>query len=377
MSLKDIVKETKAYLCLECGVCFGSCPISRINPAYSPRLAVKKALFNYGDEIMDDRDLWSCLACGTCTARCPSDVDYQRFIREARKEAARIPRKGLYAHNEVLQTIMRLHLLDLPQDRTRWIGDDLRVAETGEYLYFTGCLPYFDLVFRDWSFTPTGIGRSTIKVLNALGIEPIVSNREKCCGHDLLWNGDEESFKRLAEANIRMIEESGARKVVLSCPEGYFSLKNEYPEYFGELPFEVIHFTELLAGEIEAGKVKFKENGQERKVAFQDPCNLGRLSGIYEDPRQVLAAIPGVELRELKHNRADAICCGTSNWINCSTCSKQLQIGRMEEALEAGATTLVTACPKCQIHFRCALDKSELEIEIADLETLAAEAIEA
>jgi Fe-S oxidoreductase len=376
---KEIVKDTRAYLCLECGVCFASCPLSRVYPDFSPRLIVKKALFSYDDEIISDRGLWSCFNCGTCTSRCPSNVDYQRFIRETRKEARRLGYRGVYAHNEILQTITRLQQFDLPQNRTFWITKDLKVADKSEYLYFVGCLPYFDSVFRDFSFTPTDIGKNAVKILNVLGITPMVSSREKCCGHDLLINGDEEGFRRLAQQNIDMIRKSGAGKVVFSCPEGYYSFRNEYTEFFGNLPFEVVHLTELLASALDDGTVTFreKEDGEDTtKVTYQDPCNLGRMSGLYEEPRRIIERIPGVELVEMQKNRADAVCCGTSGWVECSTCSKIIQMDRFKSALEVGAERLITACPKCQIHFRCALEKSDVKLEIQDLESLVASALE-
>ena len=378
MKFKDIVKDTKAYLCLECGVCFGSCPLSRIDPDYSPRLTVKRALFGCDDEIISDRGLWSCFNCGTCTARCPSDVDYQRFIRETRTEARRLGYKGVYAHNEILQTITRLQQYDLPQNRLFWVTKDLKISKTSEYLYFTGCLPYFNSVFRDGTFVPTDICRNTVKILNAIDIYPMVSEKEKCCGHDLLINGDEETFQVLAGQNIEMIKRSGAGKVIFSCPEGYYSFKKEYPEFFGEMPFEVFHLSEIISSAIEEGKLKFREVDPETekvRVSYQDPCNLGRLMGKYEEPRNLIRSIPGVELVEMQKNMADAVCCGTSGWVECSSCSKRIQVERFQSALDVGAERLITACPKCQIHYQCAAEKSDVTIELQNLESLLADAI--
>jgi len=116
-------------------------------------------------------------------------------------------------------------------------------------------------------------------------------------------------------------------------------------------------------------------------VTYQDPCRLGRLSGIYEEPRQVMNAVPGLELAEMGKNRKSAICCGTSGWMNCGTCSKQIQVNRLTEAKKTGADMLVTACPKCQIHFACALKDedvpAEARIPMKDLAVLVAEQLEA
>ncbi|MFH2011458.1 MAG: (Fe-S)-binding protein [Pseudomonadota bacterium] len=382
MNSESIVKETRAYNCLECGVCTSSCPVARVNPSFSPRLLVEKALFGFGDEIVRDRDLWSCLVCGRCTSRCPSNVDYLNFIKEMRIEALKLGHKGLFSHDGVMNTIMELQLTNLQQKRTSWITDDLEVADEGEYFYFVGCLPYFDLVFGEGGYCdvglkPTDRARNTVRILNKMGIKPVVSNDEKCCGHDLLWNGDLEGFKKLAEFNIETIKKSGAKKVICLCPEGYVTLKNDYPLYLGEQDIEVVHLYQLLADDLKEGRLNFVENSSDKpvKVTYHDPCSLGRMAEIYEEPRKVVSAIPGVELVEMERNRADALCCGTSGWVNCSSCSKKIQIERLKEAEATGADILLTACPKCGIHLNCAKHNSDIKIEIEDITDLIVRAI--
>ena len=377
MNSEAIVKETRAYHCLECGVCTSSCPVARVNPSFSPRLLVEKALFGFGDEIVRDRDLWSCLVCGRCTSRCPSNVDYLSFIKEMRIEASKLGEKGLFSHDGILNTIMELQSLNLRQKRTFWITDDLEVADEGEYFYFVGCLPYFDLVFGEGGYCdvglkPTDRARNTVRILNKMGIKPVVSNDERCCGHDLLWNGDLEGFRRLAELNLKTIKKSGAKKVICLCPEGYVTLKRDYPLYLGEQDLEVVQLYQLLADELEGGRLNFVENGSDNpvKVTFHDPCSLGRMAEIYEEPREILSGIPGIELVEMERNRADALCCGTSGWVNCSSCSKQIQIERLKEAEATGADILLVACPKCGIHLSCAKYNSDIKIEIKDITDL-------
>ncbi|PQP33796.1 (Fe-S)-binding protein, partial [Desulfobacteraceae bacterium SEEP-SAG9] len=113
--------------------------------------------------------------------------------------------------------------------------------ESGEYFYFVGCLPYFDVTFNYLDLAPLDTAKSILKLLNRMGIEPVISNDERCCGHDALWSGNETIFRELAERNIEVIKSSGAKTVLFSCPEGYVTFKNYYPKYFGELPFEVLH----------------------------------------------------------------------------------------------------------------------------------------
>jgi Fe-S oxidoreductase len=173
-----------------------------------------------------------------------------------------------------------------------------------------------------------------------------------------------------------MIRLSGAKQVIFSCPEGYYTVKNFYPKYFGELGFTPIHILDFLLEKFSEGVIHF-EASDEKVVTFHDPCRLGRLSGIYDTPRKILEMIPGIELREMPRSRENAVCCGTSGWMNCSHCSKEIQLERLKEAGDTGAGTLMTACPKCQIHFRCAKAAFDVNIEITDLYDLIADRLKA
>jgi len=375
---QDVVNRAKAYYCLDCGKCTSVCPISLLNEDYSPRLTVQKALLGSPEALLKDELLWSCLTCGRCDEICESDVHYSEFIKDLRIEAHRIGQEGVYAHDGIMQSIMRMMTSPtLRQNRLRWISNDLKISDNGEVLYFVGCLPYFDAFFTDLGLNTLNIAKSAIRVLNQLGIEPVLMPNERCCGHDLLWTGDVENFKRLAQLNVEEIKRTGAKKIVISCPEGYQTLKQEYPKYIGALDFEIIHLSELIVEKLP--ELKFQKPKTRlpalQKVTYQDPCRLGRLGGIYEQPRQIINAI-GIELIEMLKNRKNATCCGTNGWMNCGLCSKQIQLARLKEAKDTGADSLITFCPKCQIHFKCAMKDgntpNEAKIEIQDLTTLVA-----
>ncbi|MFC1853983.1 (Fe-S)-binding protein, partial [candidate division CSSED10-310 bacterium] len=245
----------------------------------------------------------------------------------------------------------------------------------GEYLYFVGCTPYFDDFFVDIGVKSLETSRNSIKILNALGIVPAVLKNERCCGHDLLWTGDVEGFKRLAEHNLAEIEASGAKKVVFSCAEGYRTFKIDIPAHFGRTKFEVLHISELLARPNGLGKIQ----SVPKKVTFQDPCRLGRHCGIYDEPRKAMNLIPDLTLVEMPRSGQTAICCGTSAWLNCDTNSKRIQKSRLLSSKAVGADMLITSCPKCYIHFTCAMNDSnfgeENKIEVKDLTVLIGEAL--
>jgi Fe-S oxidoreductase len=368
-AIADLINTTKTYYCLDCGVCTGSCPVSRVFPEFSPRQIIERSL--YGLEEFSDQTIWNCLTCARCSVRCPADINFPEFIRLMRDQAHLMGFDGVPAHNGMLQTIMSIQTQDVQQHRTYWIQDG-KTRETGDVFYFVGCRPYFDVIFRDIHAGSITGAQNVLKILNACGVEPVVSNNERCCGHDALWNGNEEKFKQLAKLNLDTIRSSGAKQVIFSCPEGYHTVKNCYPKYFGELDFEPIHILDFLADKLSEGVIQLEGIGEE-VVTFHDPCRLGRLAGIYDAPRKILETIPGIEFKEMTRSRENAICCGTSGWMNCSSCSKEIQLQRLKEAGDTGAGTLITACPKCQIHFRCAKAAFDLDIEITDLYDLVAD----
>ncbi len=377
-AIQQIIKNTKAYYCLECGKCTAVCPISRREPDYSPRLTVERVLWGEGEELLTDALLWSCLTCQHCTTRCPSDVHYVEFIRDLRALARGEGEEGLCTHGEAIQTWMRMMASpELKQNRLEWLDEDLKVSTNSDTVYFVGCLPYYDVLFNKIGVQGVEIAQSAVRVLNRLGIEPIVLENERCCGHDLLWEGDVANFRKLAELNIAMLQATGARRIVTTCPECARTLKVDYATHVGDLGIEVVHIAEFVAQKIAEGEFRIT-NHESRITTYHDPCRLGRHLGIYDAPRQVIEAL-GLELVEMEHSGKNALCCGTSCWTNCGAVNKRIQVDRLREAQATGAELLVTACAKCQIHFKCALDDAmvgeEIGIEIRDLVTLVDEVL--
>jgi len=380
-SIHDVLKRTKALYCQECGKCSGSCPITRLDPQYSPRLAVEKALMGLENDVLTDKGLWSCLTCYLCRQRCPLDIEYDELIRTCRAKAANNGISGNCSHEGVLFSLSRLMAnRETKQNRLAWVPQDAQIAKTGDILYFAGCLPYFNVAFDDINVKSIDIAQSMLKILNAVGIKPVLLENERCCGHDLSFSGDKESFERLAKMNMAAINESHASTVITTCPECYRTLKTDYTELLGQPKFEVLHASEFLASLIDQGKIKFASK-LDRKVTYQDPCRLGRHMGVYDSPRKVITSIPGVELVEMARNREGALCCGVSAWMGCGRHSKQMQVERLTEAKGTRADLLVTACPKCQIHLNCALserlpaNKEDFAIETCDLSVLVARAM--
>jgi Fe-S oxidoreductase len=329
------------------------------------------------EAVFDDPLLWSCLTCNQCTEICPSLVSFSDFIQNVREAARDQNRSGDCTHGGMIQTWGRMMTdPELKQDRLDWIGDDLKTSEESDTVYFTGCLPYYDAAFSKLNIEGIEIAKAALKILNHLGIEPIVLADERCCGHDQFWQGDMAGFRKLGEANLEIIKNTGAKRIVTTCPECAWTLKHTYPEHIGDSGMEVLHIAELLAETDLLDNLPITPDTAHKQVTYQDPCRLGRFSSVYQSPRDLIQGL-GYEIKEMEHNREASLCCGTSCWSSCGQVNKKIQVERLKEAKSTGAELLITACVKCQIHFKCAQNdpvlEEEVQINIRDLTTLIAE----
>jgi Fe-S oxidoreductase len=380
-------QETGLEYCIECNKCASSCPVTHVDDTYSPSVNVfSKSIVPPEDGAYLPRS-YDCLTCGMCSQRCPSGVKYEELIRDERSKARAGGDVGNCAHGEALKLISDFQTeSDLKQRRLEWVSDELEISSNGEVLFFVGCSPYFEhTLFNNSSVESelfkTGqetldIARSTIALFNRAGIKPVVLPDERCCGHDSLWTGDEEKFRKLASINIENIKKSGAKQVVVACAEGFRTLKLDYPKFFGDLDFDVLHTTEFFSDLLEEGKL-VPSRPLPIVAVFQDPCRLGRHATVFDAPRKILTSIPDLELVEFDMAGRDAICCGGPNgWVNCGVLTRLIQHQKFREVVSKKASTLVTACPKCLVHFKCAAnsrlpsDLSDSRIEFSDINVL-------
>ena len=379
--MSQIVEDTGAFDCVECGKCTTVCPVAKYDPNFAPRTIVLKAMEGVVDNISSNRDVWTCVTCEQCNSMCPYKVDYSGFIRDMRAKAVEFDNVPVCSQGGLMQSVMRIQAnSSLKQNRLTWVKPELKIAEKGEVFYFTGCVTYFDSIFKDrQTLGLTGIPQAVVKIMNKGGIVPVVSNDEVCCGHDLNWTGDEASLRKLMKKNVELIKASGAKKVVFSCPECLRTFNLDYQDLMGDFDFEMVHVSELMDDLIQEGKLKFKKGT--RKVTFQDSCRLGRHLGIYDQPRNALKAAEGAVV-EMENTKDKALCCGVSAWATCDEISRKLQVARLTEAKKTGADCLVTGCYKCLIHLSCVLEnktqvpKEQINIPIKDLSVVIADALE-
>ncbi len=373
--VKQLIEDTGAFDCVECGKCTTVCPIASYDPDFAPRTIVLRAMEGIVENIANDRDIWTCFACEQCNAMCPYKVDYSGFIRGMREEAVRYGAAPLCSQGGLIHSAQRLMAnTDLKQDRLRWVKEDMSVADKGDVFYFVGCLPHYDAIFKELEdLRLLDICESAVRIMNKAGVTPVVSNEEKCCGHDLNWTGNENDFEKLMEYNIDLIKRSGAKKVVFTCPECYRTMNADYQDLMGDLDFEMVHISDYVKELMDSGAIK-KEDFSKAPYTFtyHDSCRLGRHSSVYDSPRELADAFSGGKYVEMERTRDKAVCCGVSAWSNCNAQTKKMQLDRLREAKKAGADRMLMFCPKCQVHYSCAVrdevpcDKSEVEVGIED-----------
>jgi len=373
MNMQEIIRQTRAHFCLDCGKCTAVCPVNRFDPGFSPRLIVQKALSNSGGAY-DDARIWSCIGCNMCTVRCNFNVSYVEMVRYLRMLSRENGTELVYSHGGITEAVM--HMMgrdDIKQDRSGWLPADIQLNATGDTAFFVGCAPYFDTIFQDLGVKLTDGTIGAMRLLNLAGAPFGLLDNERCCGHDLLLAGDSAGFAALGRNNLEEFKARGIRKIITSCPECYYTLKVDYPRYVDGWDMEVIHITEIP----EIFKLKGAST-QKMKAAFHDSCKLGRHFKMFDGPRNLLTTVAGAELCEMENNRENSLCCGASPWMFCGSVNKQIQDERLRQADATGADYMVTSCPKCQIHLTCA-GKSDggkyAGIKIVDLYHLAAQSL--
>jgi Fe-S oxidoreductase len=261
-----------------------------------------------------------------------------------------------------------------PDERASW-AKDLGVREFGEdveVLYFPCCYPSYEPRLNK-------VARATACILQKAGVSfGILGAKESCCGESVRKAGNEALFKRLARENIKTFIENGVKTILVSSPHCYHTFKNEYPEFM--VNFQVVHISQFLVRLMDEGRLRPTKEYR-KSVTYHDPCYLGRHNGIYDEPREVLKRIPGLELREMAESRANSLCCGMGGgriWFETPK-SERFSNLRLEQALEVGAEVLATACPYCITQLeesRLNLKDSEA-IEIKDITEILQEVIQA
>jgi heterodisulfide reductase subunit D len=205
------------------------------------------------------------------------------------------------------------------------------------------------------------IADSTEKLLSKIGVEyETLGDEEGCCGSVLKRTGQAEAAKTVAKETAGRIMGKGLKEVVTSCPGCYKTMSKEYESYFGEATFRVQHISQFLYSRISLFDGHLKT--MKLRVAYHDPCHLGRHLGVYDEPRALIKMVPGVKLVEFKYNREKSVCCGSGGGVRSVLPELSLEVSRVALAEMPEVDTLVTSCPFCNYNFCEGAKGSKLEI---------------
>jgi len=360
------------FVCLQCGKCTGSCPLS-MRSQLNPRKLVREALLLENEAVMDKDFLWDCTTCATCRLRCPRDLQPVEVIIGMRSiliEEAKVPSTV----QEALESTFKNGNPwgRAPSKREEWAAElsIKKASEGAEYLYYVGCTPAYDPRVQS-------VAKSLVRLFDAAGVDfAILGNEEKCCGNEIRRMGEIGLFEMLMEDNIEMFENYGVERIVTTSPHCYNVFKNEYEG----LKAEVFHYTQLLCDKLDEGKLKLTKE-LKKKVIYQDPCFLGKQNKVFEEPRKLLSSIPGVELLEYDREKMRSVCCeggGGRMWAEATATGERTAETRVKEAAALGAEVIAVACPFCLLTFEDAVKMTGYEgkIEVKDISELLIEAIE-
>ena len=200
---------------------------------------------------------------------------------------------------------------------------------------------------------------------------------EFCCGSLLRLTGYTKDFKDLANKNYKILKEKGVKEIITACPSCYKMFNDEYPRYIENFDIKIFHLLEYVLMLIKKGQIKFSKR-IDLKITWHDPCDLGRHSGIFEEPREIIKLIPGLELKEMKHNRFESLCCGAGGGVMASNAdiTMDLALKRVREALELEVDAIVTMCPTCESTFSKIIRYEDLNLKVIDLSNLILDSME-
>ncbi len=373
--MQDIANEFDQ--CIKCGLCLAACPVGKtlFLEKYTPRgkIQLAKQYARNTLEISNHyRDIFAgCLLCGACATACPSGVGLTDVFLEMRAEIVR--HKGPHPKVEaVLQSLDQERNISGEDntDRGEWRDDMETLPEDGyekdnaDIVYFVGCVASFFPMVQ-------GIPQNFVKILEKAGADfAVMAGKEWCCGYPLIASGHPEEAEALMAHNLEQIAHMGASKVVFSCPSCYHTWKTHEPA-----GLELFHSTQFINQLVQNGDLTLKTIN--RTVTFHDPCDLGRNSGVFDAPREVLSAIPGLSLVELPNNRNQSICCGGGGNLEMTDpdLSGTIAGKKIDEIQCTGANTVVTACQQCVRTIKGTARKQKRDLNVVDITDLIIESI--
>ena len=379
--------------CLSCGRCDDVCPAVAAGLSLSPRqfiLGMKKTLYQavnvtFSDiseaasptEIVgnafDETFFWHCRTCRACDSVCPAYIDHVDTQIDIRRSEVNMQGRMPEDAEKMLRTMeTRGNPFGHQSERIKWTESlDVPIIGPGDscdVLYWVGCLTTFDPEKRQ-------IALDMIKFLQQTETDfGLLGEGEFCCGDPARICGEENLFQITARQQVEALKQRNFKTLLVSCPHCLTVLKDEYPQFGGN--FQVVHHTEFMQANHKALAASLPQL-KNRTAVFHDPCYLGRYQGAYEAPRRILKSLPELKTVEIKNAGRDSFCCGAGGghfWMDIKE-GERINVLRINQLVESGADTIVTACPFCHHMLDDALKLKNLEdkIQVRDIVSLLVE----
>jgi heterodisulfide reductase subunit D len=358
--------------CYQCATCSGSCPTATAMD-YTPRTLLHMIRLGMGERVLRSRAIWLCTTCYSCTTRCPREIKITDTMVSLRSLAIA---RGVPVPENLVRlkdTVSANYNISGDDNATRLIWSQnldeealvFQQKREAQVLFFIGCVAaFYPMVY--------GIPQALAQVMLAADVDfATLGGEEWCCGYPLFSAGMEEQVVPLMKHNIERVKAMGAKTVVTTCPSCYHTWEHIYPRLDSSpLGFKVLHASQFLAQLMEGGKLKLRS--VEDTATYHDPCDLGRKSGVYDAPRQVIEGIPGLEFREFESTREHALCCGGGGDVQIvdEGVTAEVAARRVHQAKKTGARILLSACQQCKRTLMTAARKEKIRMRVMDIAEL-------
>jgi len=375
-----------AYGCSQCGYCVEECDqfYGRGWESQSPR-----GKWYWLREYMEGREEWDqfmvdtilvCTTCELCNRRCSASLPIEPAWMKLRGELVHEGGRMTFPPFEMMNAALRKEgdiWAAYRKDRDAWFPEDLLEKHGPQHsstnLYFAGCTA---------SYVEKDMALAAVRLLDEAGVDfTYLGKKESCCGTPMLVAGKWDTFEEVMRRNIGAVREAGADTVITSCPACDMMWRRVYPTWAEKLgidfPISTRHYSEIVSEKIRSGEFRFPESDRRPvRVTWHDSCHIGRVSGVYEPPRELIKAVPNTDFVEMSYNREEAHCCGSVlTLIKDPPVAADVGKTRLDEAVEVGAQKVLAMCPCCEFQLRVTADKKQVPVEIVDLARFAAEAL--